>query len=79
LNEKKGWIAGDRIWHTEDGGETWKQQLALPARASLIFERIVFVNESLGWAQTLDQVWRTSDGGQTWTRISDSWRARLKR
>jgi photosystem II stability/assembly factor-like uncharacterized protein len=79
LNEKKGWVAGDRIWHTEDGGETWKQQLALPATTSLVFERILFVNESLGWAQTLDQVWRTSDGGHTWTKISDDWQPRLKK
>jgi photosystem II stability/assembly factor-like uncharacterized protein len=73
LNEKQGWVVGDSIWHTDDGGQTWRKQLSLPANTSLVFENVVFVNEKLGWAQTPDAVWRTTDGGKTWIKISDTW------
>ena len=73
LNEKQGWIVGDGIWHTENGGQTWTQQLELPAKSTLVFQNVIFVNERLGWAQTLTGVWRTSDGGTSWTKISDTW------
>lgn len=76
VNEMQGWVVGDGIWHTDDGGRTWQQQLTLPKTNS--FDSVVFVSETLGWARTLDGVWRTRDGGETWTRISDSWLARMK-
>jgi photosystem II stability/assembly factor-like uncharacterized protein len=77
LNEKQGWVAGDCIWRTVDGGQTWEQQLVLPENDPLNFERVVFVNENLGWAQTLDSVWRTSDGGKTWLMVSNDWTKQL--
>jgi photosystem II stability/assembly factor-like uncharacterized protein len=77
LSDKEGWVAGDSIWHTTDGGETWQMQFSPPDQ-SQYFERVLFLNKHLGWAQRLDSVWRTTDGGQTWTKISDVWIARLK-
>jgi photosystem II stability/assembly factor-like uncharacterized protein len=77
LGDKEGWAAGDSIWHTSNGGETWQEQFTPPDQ-SQDFERIVFLNSRLGWAQRLDAVWRTSDGGRTWMKISDVWLSRLK-
>lgn len=75
-NEKRGWIAGDGIWHTSDGGQTWEQQFSLPK--SDTFENVTFANDRLGWANTLQAVWRTKDGGKSWTKISDAWIFRLR-
>lgn len=73
LNPRLGWVVGDSIWHTADGGNTWATQLALPSGTSFPFERVVFVNEQLGWARTLTEVWRTSNGGKSWEKISERW------
>jgi photosystem II stability/assembly factor-like uncharacterized protein len=73
VNEKQGWVAGDRIWYTADAGKTWKQQLALPKEAPFMFEHIVFSNDKVGWARTLTEVWRTTNGGTSWKRVSDEW------
>jgi photosystem II stability/assembly factor-like uncharacterized protein len=78
-SEKQGWVVGDCIWHTSDGGEKWEKQYCLPTGESLNFENVVFVNDNLGWAQTLTAVWRTADGGKTWTRISVDWIIQLDR
>ena len=71
LNSKLGWVVGDSIWHTADGGNTWVTQLALPSGDP--FEHVVFINDDFGWAQTLSEVWRTSNGGKSWEKISDRW------
>jgi photosystem II stability/assembly factor-like uncharacterized protein len=78
LNQHVGWIIGDSVWQTKNGGRTWTEQLTIPEHSSLVLKGVVFVNEKLGWAYTLTTVWRTNDGGLTWTRISDAWIARLK-
>lgn len=75
-SENEGWVVGDGIWHTGDGGETWIEQLAL-SDGSHEFRSVVFLNDRLGWAQSLDAVWRTRNGGETWSRISDTWIKRL--
>jgi photosystem II stability/assembly factor-like uncharacterized protein len=77
LNNMDGWIAGESIWHTSDGGETWQKQFTLPNSAQ-DFEQIVFANENLGWARSLTEIWRTTDSGKTWKKISDVWLANLK-
>ena len=78
LNPKLGWVVGDSIWHTGDGGNTWATQLALPSTTSFPFEHVVFVNEQLGWARTLTEVWRTSNGGKSWEKISNRWISQLQ-
>lgn len=69
------------IWHTGDGGATWRRQ-NLPAGASLL-NRIAFLNAQQGWVvgvkytgsdpygnpQHAGVVYRTTNGGQTWTEL----------
>lgn len=78
LTTKLGWVVGDSIWHTDDGGTTWATQLSLPSGTSFPFEHVVFVNEQLGWARTLTEVWRTSNGGKSWEKISNRWISQLQ-
>ncbi len=78
LDADRGWAVGDRgvIWHTADGGRTWKQQQS-PTHCRL--EAVQFVDGEIGWAvggstqpythQTSGVVLRTRDGGQTWTTV----------
>jgi photosystem II stability/assembly factor-like uncharacterized protein len=77
LNDKQGWIAGDAIWRTTDGGERWQEQLSLPDQ-SHGFQSVVFLDDQLGWAQELDAVWKTSNGGETWSKVSDAWISRMR-
>lgn len=79
LNAEKGWIAGDCIWHTANGGETWKKQFCLPKDVSNDFDKVLFINEELGWALSLNEVWMTNNGGKTWLRVSENWIADLKK
>ena len=78
LDADRGWAVGDRgvIWHTADGGRTWKQQQS-PTHCRL--EAVQFVDGEIGWAvggstqpythQTSGVVLRSRDGGQTWTTV----------
>ena len=56
LNERKGWIVGDCILHTENGGETWKKQLQQQPKPRHFFEQVVFINERFGWARSLTEI-----------------------
>jgi len=75
-SEKQGWVVGAGIWHTSDGGETWREQLSM-SDGSHELRGVVFLDDQLGWAQSLDAVWRTRDAGKTWLKISDIWIKRL--
>lgn len=73
-DEPDGWQA--RVWHTEDGGNTWDQQL-FPEDIGLI-HKIYFLDSLEGWAvgvrvDSTDipavsycAAYYTGDGGQTW-------------
>lgn len=69
-----------RIWHTADGGQTWRSQ-SLPANAGLL-NRITFIDAQHGWTVGIKAtgadpdhpehagvVYRTTDGGQTWQEL----------
>lgn len=91
LNENEGWATtipdeiafiGGSIYHTNDGGETWTEQLRGDPYKEFFWE-IEFADENNGWAtmqsyhsELLDEdvdwgwygaVMHTSNGGQTWT------------
>ena len=77
VNPSSGWVVGDRgvIWHTDDGGKTWRQQ-ASPVSCTL--NAVYFLNSHRGWAvggycqpytnATHGVVLRTDDGGTAWLR-----------
>jgi photosystem II stability/assembly factor-like uncharacterized protein len=80
LEEDVNWEGA--IWHTEDGGNTWREQ-SLPAGASLM-NRIKFLNAQEGWAvgikylggtdpfeiQHSGVVYHTTNGGENWEELS---------
>jgi photosystem II stability/assembly factor-like uncharacterized protein len=78
LDRASGWAVGDRgvIWHTADGGETWRQQ---SSGVACQLQSIFFVDARRGWAaggesrpystSSRGAVLRTNDGGATWSVI----------
>lgn len=88
VDSERGWAVGDRgaIWHTSDGGATWKLQ-ASPVSCRL--ESIFFLNRQLGWTvggivhpythHTTAVLLQTKDGGQNWTPLTASMLPWLKR
>lgn len=70
LNEDLGWAANGPsgiVFKTEDGGDTWTQQLALNS----YFRNIEFIDENIGFLGTLDGVfYRTTNGGDTWSPVT---------
>jgi len=84
LNPQNGWIVGDSILHTVDGGASWIYSLRgkideKQNYESLDLDSIYFMNEKVGWTWGLDKVLKTTDGGKTWRNISNKWIARLKK
>ncbi len=83
VNQNEGWVTGyydpyvglnnGWIWHTEDGGATWKQQIYGLESVSSIFEIHMF-NRREGWAAGYREdesfaralLYHTTDGGETW-------------
>ena len=75
INADRGWAVGDRgvIWHTSDGGRTWKQETS---GVNCRLEAVQFLDSDNGWAaggwtqpythETHGVVLRTRDGGKTW-------------
>lgn len=75
INESEGWVAGDGIAHTRDGGATWEYQM-LPVNrdGGKFFDRIYFSDHKRGWAVGFFLGLLTNDGGATWSPISEAWR-----
>jgi photosystem II stability/assembly factor-like uncharacterized protein len=81
VDPSTGWAVGDRgvIWHTTDGGTTWRQQ---SSPVSCRLSSACFIDAHRGWAvggecrpygeATLGVVLRTDDGGATWISVSHS-------
>ena len=66
-------VAGNRIFHTIDGGQTWTQ-----VKSGFAINAVTFVNSTVGYAvgtvQTMSgtnpAMLSTGDGGQTWTPVA---------
>jgi photosystem II stability/assembly factor-like uncharacterized protein len=64
-NASTGWLqVGTRIWRTDDGGSSWKEQ-SLPVHYEMT--AITSVDPLHAWATAGMSVLRTVDGGQHWT------------
>jgi photosystem II stability/assembly factor-like uncharacterized protein len=77
LNEREGWLAGEtRLYHTRDGGETWRRIWAPNGRLQIT--DIYFENSKNGWiiagimGVEDTGVYRTMDGGKTWEKLKRS-------
>lgn len=80
VDADRGWAVGDRgvIWHTNDGGRSWKLQ---PSGVTCRLEAVQFLDADNGiavggWTQpytheTHGVAIRTRDGGKTWQNTPD--------
>jgi photosystem II stability/assembly factor-like uncharacterized protein len=73
VNDDVGWIYGQNMWKTEDGGETWSY---IPVEENIGFEKLDFISESVGWAiGTINGVdygvLKSNDGGYTWESLKE--------
>jgi photosystem II stability/assembly factor-like uncharacterized protein len=73
LDPAIGWAVNSngQIIHTEDGGETWVQQLH---DEEVYFRCVGFASPTHGWAGTLTPgktLYETSDGGANWNLVSN--------
>ena len=63
----KGWLIGEGIWRTEDGGFNWTQQHAGN------FVDAYFFNKDKGWVigeiNGTNVLLRTFDGGNNWSEV----------
>ncbi len=72
VDELTGWAGGGVILKTEDGGETWRSQLA-----SATVREMAFASKDLGFAVGGKTILRTRDGGLTWENVTPA-DARIK-
>jgi len=64
VDSKNGWAVGDwNILHTQDGGETWTDQLKDDKMGW--FENVDFVDSENGWILTQYSIFHTKDGGNS--------------
>ncbi len=76
-NRDKGWVGAlsrqKRLFHTEDGGATWKRVENVPDTAPVFVCGMSVVNESVVYASGTNEpeeaarMMKTVDGGATWT------------
>ena len=69
VNQNTGWVCGEnsKMFKTTNGGQSWFE-LSVPTTS--IIRSMCFLNESLGWAVTLEDhlILKTTDGGQSWSQ-----------
>ena len=65
-SSERGWVCGrwGAIFHTRDGGTTWKRQ---KSSTDVTLSAICFIDDKHGWAVGDEgAIVHTSDGGETW-------------
>ena len=67
VNNNVGWVAGQFLFKSLDGGVTWNKQTVLNDVAG--FSNLFFVDELFGFAVRSDAMYRTKDGGASWKEI----------
>lgn len=75
---RQGWVAGDHgaIFHTEDGGTTWRAQLSGTTER---LNAVQFISAHQGWAVgDRGVILRTINGGQDWMTQSSGTREDLR-
>lgn len=69
LDGAKWWAYGGAIWHSEDRGQTWIQDV--PYGLAVDLDNSDFIDQSHGWIAGSDaQIWRTASG-ETWSRVTN--------
>lgn len=69
LNEAEGWITGGTpsgvLYHTIDGGKTWRKQETGISRS---IGSVFYLNSKIGWLLAGEEIYRTLDGGKKWEK-----------
>lgn len=66
ISATEGWVVGDGVLRTRDGGLTWQSYDLMPIAID-----VCFPDASNGWISGhYGCLFRTSDGGDTWTRLT---------
>jgi photosystem II stability/assembly factor-like uncharacterized protein len=78
VTSRLGWVSGtNAIFHSEDGGDTWKKQFS-GAGPYLDLGEVTFATPLLGWAVgDKGLIFHTDDGGVVWKRQDSGVRAVL--
>ncbi len=68
LDENHGWVVGDTMWRTTDGGENWTRT---PMFGVDHLTSVTFADTNIGWAlERRGGVLRSENGGMSWNRTS---------
>ncbi len=80
VNPQIGWFAGGiNVFHTEDGGKNWQEQLhKAGALWSGGYRAIYFLDALTGWLVDRHYIAHTTNGGHTWKVQYDSGDERLR-
>lgn len=77
LNSQDGWVVGDFVLRTRDGGRTWRYLSGQKSQVRL--DQVIFKDGLIGYgiskisSEGKAMLYRTEDGGQTWRSLSDTW------
>lgn len=71
LNDREGWVVGDGILHTYDGGKSWNYYLRRESIGQGRLLRIGFNFNGYGLAINYETVLSTTDNGLTWNKVPD--------
>jgi len=70
VDNQVGWIVGEGLFHTMDGGAHWAQETI---DFDSDFQDVQFLNADIGWlAGDRDGLIYTTDGGSQWHRLESS-------
>jgi photosystem II stability/assembly factor-like uncharacterized protein len=67
VDGQKGWVAGEGLYHTTDGGSLWTPY-KVGAKGEI--QDIQFVDQNVGWLATdWGELWYTGNGGARWHQL----------
>jgi photosystem II stability/assembly factor-like uncharacterized protein len=73
LDDQEGWIAGEGLYHTSDGGANWDIVMEGTVGGEKDFHDMQFVDALNGWlAGARGRILVTRDGGDTWHEVDNN-------
>ncbi|MEI9908943.1 MAG: YCF48-related protein [Bacteroidota bacterium] len=78
INEQTGWVTGNGLLKTSNGGNTWENLPLAGLGQSLRYPGSVFFPDaSTGYISSTDSLAKTIDGGNTWNKIFKTYHSGL--
>ena len=68
IDENNGWLVSNKLWKTNDNGDTWNK-IPLPDTFSVYqLDRLKFTSVHIGWAIDFERgIYKSADGGLSWS------------